>query len=276
MKKSGIHSCVCHFYFVPLRSQRFLNDMKELKCPKCGGTFTVDEADYASLLSQVRNHEFEAELMRRVRDMEQTQAAKQEVDKAKREQQFAQQIATMQQQVLTMQSQLQQAEQQKQIAVMQLRQQATEAYAKKEQELATVRTQMDAQLKAAQEQIAYYKDMKMRLSTKMVGETLEQHCYNEFARIRPLFPYAYFEKDNEVVQGTKGDFVFRDYSEDGVEYISIMFEMKNESDETATKHKNENFIKKLDVEENDSDYLVCKKSCINKMEIKDMKDIANN
>ena len=220
--------------------------MKELKCPKCGSTFTVDEADYASLLSQVRNHEFEAELMRRVRDMEQTQAAKQEVDKAKREQQFAQQIATMQQQVLTMQSQLQQAEQQKQIAVMQLRQQATEAYAKKEQELATVRTQMDAQLKAAQEQIAYYKDMKMRLSTKMVGETLEQHCYNEFARIRPLFPYAYFEKDNEVVQGTKGDFVFRDYSEDGVEYISIMFEMKNESDETATKHKNENFIKKLD------------------------------
>ena len=130
MKKSGIHSCVCHFYFVPLRSLRFLNDMKEWKCPKCGGTFTVDEADYASLLSQVRNNEFEAELMRRVRDMEQTQAAKQEVDKAKREQQFAQQIATMQQQVLTMQSQLQQAEQQKQIAVMQLRQQATEAYAK--------------------------------------------------------------------------------------------------------------------------------------------------
>ena len=107
--------------------------MKELKCPKCGGTFTVDEADYASLLSQVRNNEFEAEIMRRVRDMEQTQAAKQEVDKAKREQQFAQQIATMQQQLQTMQSQLQQAEQQKQIAVMQLRQQATEAYAKKEQ-----------------------------------------------------------------------------------------------------------------------------------------------
>jgi hypothetical protein len=105
---------------------------------------------------------------------------------------------------------------------------------------------MDAQLKAAQEQIAYYKDMKIRLSTKMVGETLEQHCYNEFARIRPLFPYAYFEKDNEVVQGTKGDFVFRDYSEDGVEYVSIMFEMKNENDETATKHKNEDFIKKLD------------------------------
>lgn len=220
--------------------------MKELKCPKCGSTFTVDEADYASLLTQVKNREFEAELMRRIHELEQTQIAKQDAEKAKREQQFAQQIATMQQQVLTMQSQLQQAEQQKQIAVMQLRQQATEAYAKKEQELVTVRTQMDAQLKAAQEQIAYYKDMKIRLSTKMVGETLEQHCYNEFARIRPLFPHAYFEKDNEVVQGTKGDFVFRDYSEDKVEYISIMFEMKNENDETATKHKNEDFIKKLD------------------------------
>ena len=117
---------------------------------------------------------------------------------------------------------------------------------KKEQELATLRTQTDAQLKAAQEQIAYYKDMKLRLSTKMVGETLEQHCATEFARIRSYFPNAYFEKDNEVVEGTKGDFVFRDFSEDEVEYISIMFEMKNENDETATKHKNEDFLKKLD------------------------------
>ncbi len=246
MKKKW-HTLLCmSFLFCTFALAKVLMIMKELKCPKCGSTFTVDEADYASLLTQVKNREFEAELIRRIHELEQTQMAKQDAEKAKREQQFAQQVAAMQQQVLTMQSQLQQAEQQKQIAVMQLRQQATEAYAKKEQELATVRTQMDAQLKAAQEQIAYYKDMKIRLSTKMVGETLEQHCYNEFARIRPLFPHAYFEKDNEVVQGTKGDFVFRDYSEDKVEYISIMFEMKNENDETATKHKNEDFIKKLD------------------------------
>lgn len=231
--------------------------MKELKCPKCGSTFTVDEADYALLLSQVKNAEFETELARRIREMEQAQAARlqaeqqaalarQQAETARREQQFAQQMAQQQQLLQMVQAQLQQAEQQKQLAVAQVRQKATEEYLKKDQELATLRTQMAEQLKAAQEQIAYYKDMKLRLSTKMVGETLEQHCYNEFMRVRSLFPYSDFDKDNEVVDGTKGDFVFRDKSEDGVEYISIMFEMKNENDETATKHKNEDFLKKLD------------------------------
>ncbi|MBO5618407.1 MAG: DUF2130 domain-containing protein [Paludibacteraceae bacterium] len=231
--------------------------MKELKCPKCGSTFTVDEADYALLLSQVKNSEFEMELARRLHDLEQAQNARllaekqaeharQQAELAQREQLYTQQLAQNQQQLQAAQAQLQQAEQQKQLAVAQVRQQATEAYMKKEQELATLRTQAEQQLKAAQEQIAYYKDMKLRLSTKMVGETLEQHCATEFARIRPLFPNAYFEKDNEVVEGTKGDFVFRDSSEDGVEYVSIMFEMKNENDETATKHKNEDFLKKLD------------------------------
>ena len=213
--------------------------MKELKCPKCGNTFTVDEADYALLLNQVKNSEFEQELSRRIHELEKASASRQE---AERQAEHARQ----QMQIQTLQAQIQQADQQKQIAVMQLRQQATEAYAKKEQELASVRSQLEAQLKAAQEQIAYYKDMKLRLSTKMVGETLEQHCATEFARIRPLFPNAYFEKDNEVIEGTKGDFVFRDKSEDGVEYVSIMFEMKNENDETATKHKNEDFLAKLD------------------------------
>jgi hypothetical protein len=101
-----------------------------------------------------------------------------------------------------------------------------------------------------QAQVEYYKDLKTRMSTKMVGETLEQHCATEFARIRSLFPYAYFEKDNEVVEGTKGDFVFRDYSEDKVEYISIMFEMKNEADDTQKKHKNEDFFAKLNKDRN--------------------------
>ena len=231
--------------------------MKELKCPKCGSTFTVDEADYALLLSQVKNSEFEAELARRMHDLEQMQQARQQAERqaaqaqqqaeqSRREQQFNEQLTAERTRLVELKNQLAQADQQKQLAVAQVRQQATEAYMKKEQELATLRTQMEAQLKAAQEQIAYYKDMKIRLSTKMVGETLEQHCANEFARIRPYYPNAYFEKDNEVVEGTKGDFVFRDSSDDGVEYISIMFEMKNENDETATKHKNEDFLKKLD------------------------------
>lgn len=222
--------------------------MKELKCPKCGSTFSVDEADYALLLSQVKTSEFETELARRLHELEQTRKAQQQAEQIRLEAEQQRQLQNLQTQIQTLQAQIAQAEQQKQLAVMQLRQQATEAYAKKEQELAALRSQTEAQLKALQEQVAYYKDMKIRLSTKMVGETLEQHCATEFARIRPLFPYAYFEKDNEVVEGTKGDFVFRDSSEDGVEYISIMFEMKNENDETATKHKNEDFLAKLDAD----------------------------
>ena len=103
----------------------------------------------------------------------------------------------------------------------------------------------EIQLKQKQEEVDYYKDLKTRMSTKMVGETLEIHCSTEFNRMRPLFPNAYFEKDNDASGGSKGDFIFRDY-EDGFEYISIMFEMKNEMDQTATKHKNEDFLKKLD------------------------------
>ena len=220
--------------------------MKELRCPKCGNVFSVDEADYALLLNQVKTSEFEAELNRRIHELEQTQKARQQAEQARAETEQQLKLQTLQTQMQTLQAQIQQAEQQKQLAVAQVRQQATEAYMRKEQELASLRSQMDAQLKALQEQVAYYKDMKLRLSTKMVGETLEQHCATEFARIRPLFPHAYFEKDNEVLEGTKGDFVFRDSSEDGVEYISIMFEMKNENDETATKHKNEDFLAKLD------------------------------
>ena len=223
--------------------------MKELRCPKCGNVFTVDESDYTALLSQVKNAEFDAELSRRIHELEENQKARQQAEQARRaaEQQTAQ--AQMQLQLQSLQSQIQQAEQQKQLAVAQVRQQATEAYMKKEQELAQARAQWDAERKAAQEQIAYYKELKTRLSTKMVGETLEIHCSTQFNQLlRPLMPYAYFEKDNEVVEGTKGDFVFRDKSEDGVEYISIMFEMKNENDETATKHKNEDFLAKLDAD----------------------------
>ena len=205
--------------------------MKELKCPHCGNVFTVDESDYAALLHQVKNSAFESEVSRRVQELEKTQQMQYQL------------------QLQSLQAQIQQADQQKQIAVMQLRQQATEAYSKKEQELAAVRTQMAEQLKAAQEQIAYYKDLKTRMSTKMVGETLEIHCSTQFNQLlRPLMPNAYFEKDNEVVEGTKGDFVFRDKTDDGVEYVSVMFEMKNENDETATKHKNEDFLAKLDAD----------------------------
>ena len=109
----------------------------------------------------------------------------------------------------------------------------------------SLKKEYEFQLKQKQDEVDYYKDLKTKLSTKMVGETLEIHCSTEFNRMRPLFPNAYFEKDNDASGGSKGDFIFRDF-EDGMEYISIMFEMKNEMDETATKHKNEDFLKKLD------------------------------
>lgn len=106
-------------------------------------------------------------------------------------------------------------------------------------------------LKSKDEIIAYYKDFKARQSTKMIGESLEQHCNYEFNKLRPLFPNVYFEKDNDARSGSKGDFIFRDYDEDGTEITSIMFEMKNEADETATKHKNEDFFKELDKDRNE-------------------------
>ena len=113
-----------------------------------------------------------------------------------------------------------------------------------------VRKEYEAKLRMAQEQVDYYKDLKTRMSTKMVGETLEAHCSNVFnGEMRPMFPNAYFEKDNDASLGSKGDFIFRDF-EEGTEYISIMFEMKNEMDETATKHKNEDFFRKLDADRN--------------------------
>ena len=154
-----------------------------------------------------------------------------------------------------------------QIAVMEVRQKAKEVLSQKDLDIERMKSDMQSQksesasqlssqkdlyeskLKSMQEQVDYYKDMKSRLSTKMVGETLEIHCSTEFNRVRPLFPNAYFEKDNDASGGSKGDFIFRDYDGE-TEYVSIMFEMKNELDETATKHKNEDFLKKLDADRN--------------------------
>lgn len=151
-----------------------------------------------------------------------------------------------------------------QMALMQQKEQAAEALRQKDAALADLQNQLknadteyrlreqntvqsyEQRLKLAQEEVERYKDFKSRQSTKMIGESLEQHCSTEFARIRPLFPNAYFDKDNDVVEGTKGDFIFRDRDAEGTEYVSIMFEMKNEADTTASKHKNEDFLKKLD------------------------------
>ena len=242
--------------------------MKELKCPKCGSVFTVDEADYASIVSQVKNAEFETEIARRITELHRQQQAEEEARNAVREQAHQSELFRKDQEISALQSKLNQSGNELKMAVMQeqqkadralnaktvemenLKMKALEALRQKESEMAVQKGRYENDLKLAHEQVEYYKDMKARLSTKMVGESLEIHCSTQFnTSIRPLLPSAYFEKDNDASGGSKGDFIFRD-SEDGVEYISIMFEMKNELDETAVKHKNEDFFKKLDADRN--------------------------
>ena len=260
--------------------------MKEIKCPKCGSIFTVDEADYASIVSQVRNVEFEEELTRRISEMKGRQDAEQKVKDAAAREDFSRRLSDKErtilerdQEIVRLKASLEGMKEKNRLeidnAVMLARSQMNETLSRKNEELSTLRSSKDmeiaelknrsslarseaelqktairdeyeAKLKLAQEQVDYYKDMKIKMSTKMVGETLEAHCSNIFnGQMRPMFPNAYFEKDNDASGGSKGDFIFRDY-EDGMEYISIMFEMKNEIDMTATKHKNEEFFKKLD------------------------------
>ncbi|MBQ6749089.1 MAG: DUF2130 domain-containing protein [Paludibacteraceae bacterium] len=267
--------------------------MKELRCPNCGNVFTVDENDYAALLSQVKNKEFEDELSRRIHELEQNRKAQEAAEQARMAAEKAAADSRMQAEQLRRDQAARNAIQQKELMLQQketeintLKTQLnsivsvknaemTAALTKREMEYQQkqseqkavierlmgaeqqakaeaqikenqLKEQYEEKLRAAKEQVEYYKDLKTRMSTKMVGETLEQHCSTLFNQmLRPIMPNAYFEKDNEVVEGTKGDFVFRD-SYEGQEYVSIMFEMKNENDETASKHKNEDFLKKLD------------------------------
>ena len=238
--------------------------MKQLQCPECGAIFQVDDADYAAILSQVKNTEFDAEVDRRIKELHDRQIAEQELAAAKAQQDFQSKLVAKDQEIARLNTTISQSEDKLKIALLEEKQKAQQAVQQKDAEI--IKLKADAELekkeaqnheaalmkqhadeiRAKQEQIDYYKDLKTKLSTKMVGETLEQHCSIEFEQyIRPLMPTAYFDKDNDASDGSKGDFIFRD-SDDGVEYISIMFEMKNESDTTSTKHKNDDFLKKLD------------------------------
>ena len=350
--------------------------MNEIKCPNCGKVFSVDEASYASVVNQVRTREFQADVERRVKEVEKQQellrkserlqteqgfqqqmnAKEQELEKRnaeiarleeqlkgvaistqaeyekrlaekdiemahveaerdaliqKKEQElsslneqtqgeararqlenekklaekdsqiarleeqiksialskqseFARLLAAKEAEILQLQGQVAQSQSQTQVAVLKEQNRANQIIQSRESEISTWKERLDAerndslrreqeirqsyesQLRQKQDMVDYYKDLKIRLSTKMVGETLEAHCNTLFnTTIRPIMPQAYFEKDNDASTGSKGDFIFRDFDGD-FEYISIMFEMKNEMDETATKHRNEDFLKKLD------------------------------
>lgn len=231
--------------------------MKEIRCPKCNEVFTVDESGYAALLSQVRNNEFERELKEREsaihKEHQNSVALALTEEKAKSEKAILEQKAEIERLKGALELEksnneliVKSALQQKDAEILKLKSELELSV--KDQEL-TVRNLMEkhnAEIKLKEEEIDYYKDFKAKQSTKMIGESLERHCESEFNKIRmTAFPNAYFEKDNDARSGSKGDFIFKE-SKDGTEFISIMFEMKNEADTTATKHKNEDFFKELD------------------------------
>lgn len=278
--------------------------MKELRCPNCNQVFEVDEASYASILSQVRNSEFSEELERRLAELKEKELSERETallkekekwsaEQAGREREFSQEkerwsrtlsekeselskrcaeISELKselkgfevQKKLDLTTQLQAKEdeltklknelilqsREAELSLEKLRGEQENALLKEkgeaERQLQALTQKHEIEVKNLTEEVERLKDYKARLSTKMIGESLEEHCSTEYnSSLRSLLPNAYFEKDNDSSGGSKGDFIFRDYL-DGIEYISIMFEMKNEADTTSTKQKNEDFLKKLD------------------------------
>ncbi|CAN2188910.1 Protein of unknown function DUF2130 [Candidatus Nanopelagicaceae bacterium] len=201
--------------------------MTDIKCPKCGEVFKVDQAGYADIAKQVRDKEF-------------SQALQEKLEQADREKENELELAELKKEaeVLTLKAEIEKKDAESKLA---LNEAVSEVVAKKNEEL-----------KKIQEERDYYKDLKAKLSTKGIGESLEKHCETEFNKVRATgFTRAYFEKDNDASTGSKGDYIFKDFDESGIEFVSIMFEMKHENDETEKKKKNEEFLKELDKDRNE-------------------------
>lgn len=273
--------------------------MNEIKCPKCGTVFQIDEQDYESIVKQVRDHTFEEELNERKAQFQRELESAVKLAKADTEKKLLEQVNQLKMANANLETRIQSSEEEKKQAVQLTKAAVEKEYTSKISELTLSKTKLEndlklkdtenklaveqaisakdktidslsnelslkekefqlketsmkesyeSKLKYKDEQIAYYKDFKARQSTKMIGESLEQHCSTEFNKLRSLFKNCYFEKDNDAKTGSKGDFIFRAYADDEhtSEIVSIMFEMKNEADQTATKHKNEDFFKELD------------------------------
>lgn len=273
--------------------------MNEIKCPKCGTVFQIDEQDYESIVKQVRDHTFEEELNERKAQFQRELESAVKLVKADTEKKLLEQVNQLKMANANLETRIQSSEEEKKQVVQLTKAAVEKEYTSKISELTLSKTKLEndlklkdtenklaveqaisakdkaidslsnelslkekefqlketsmkesyeSKLKDKDEQIAYYKDFKARQSTKMIGESLEQHCSTEFNKLRSLFKNCYFEKDNDAKTGSKGDFIFRAYADDEhtSEIVSIMFEMKNEADQTATKHKNEDFFKELD------------------------------
>lgn len=257
--------------------------MNEIKCPNCGTIFQIDESHYYELLKQVKNTEFEKELKEReatsnqllkneleqsfqatLHQKEQTIQSLQDqlssatkLTKSECENNYQKQLSQKDLEIQALHQQVQDLEMQTKMQVSdatkelekqcdKLQNTLTQNQIEYQLKETTLKEKYDTLLQTKEEQIAYYKDFKLKQSTKMIGESLEQHCEIEFNKLRATaFPHAYFEKDNDARTGSKGDYIYRELDENGIEIISIMFEMKNENDQTATKHKNEDFLKEL-------------------------------
>lgn len=251
--------------------------MPEIRCPKCGSVFQVDETGYDQIAQQIRDSEFTKELERRKTEMDDKRKQELELIRLQEEQEHTlsitqkdAELSAKEQKIIELQAKLEASETTKKLAVAEAVEKKNEELTQKTTEIADLKGDLksketesrlsekslqekyEEKLKLKDEQIEYYKDFKARQSTKMIGESLEQHCLTQFNSIRmTAFPNAYFEKDNDAKTGSKGDFIYRESDEDGTEFISIMFEMKNEADATATKHKNEDFFKELDKDRNE-------------------------
>ena len=236
--------------------------MVELKCPNCGKVFNVDNAELSSIFSQIRDAEFENDVNSRLGELEEHMQEKHDLELSAKESEIRlklseqhekeinelkEELARAKEEVKDFKNKIDGMKDKNKIAVMEAVKAVEEEKLDLERQLVAEKDKSTVLLKEKDEQIAQYKDFKMKMSTKMIGESLERHCEDEFNRFRATaFKNAYFEKDNDARSGSKGDFIYRENDENGVEILSIMFEMKNEMDETATKHKNEDFLAELD------------------------------
>lgn len=241
--------------------------MAELRCPHCKQAFTVDDMELSSIIAQIRNNEFEKDVNSRVAEVTEHLTEKHKLEMASQQNEIElkskeahdkevailkDKLRVLEENNQKLQARIDSAEDKKQIAVMEAVKSVEDEKRVLENTLITEKEKHDAILKEKDAQIVYYKDLKTKMSTKMVGESLEQHCEIQFNQLRATaFRNAYFEKDNDARTGSKGDYIYRECDENGTEIISIMFEMKNEMSETATKHKNEDFFKELDKDRNE-------------------------
>lgn len=239
--------------------------MQEIKCPKCGEVFQVDETGYAAIVKQVRDKEFVKDLQERELQYKHEMKQAVELSEARKDNQYKDTVSDLNNEIERLKAQIRAFEQEKKLAVSEISSQKDKLLSERNEQIVKLENQIlnqekeneivkhsiqqnyEEKLKMKDEQIAYYRDFKAKQSTKMIGESLEKHCENEFNKLRAAaFQNAYFEKDNDARSGSKGDYIYRESDQDGIELLSIMFEMKNEADQTATKKRNEDFLKELD------------------------------